>query len=166
MLACAEIARRYQPSVAPREAIRGPSDALAHLAPLRLLEQEKLVVLLLDIRLCLVAIETVATGSVAHVSVRVSEIFTPAVAAGASALVLAHNHPSGDANPSPEDAELTRAAVAAGAVLDIDVIDHMIVTRRSYYSFRESRRIHGGALCAGPAEEPALGRPRSNGRST
>jgi DNA repair protein RadC len=108
---------------------------------LRSLNRETLAVLLLDIRLSLIALETIAVGTVAHVSVEAREVFSPAVAARASSLVLAHNHPSGDPEPSPQDADFTRAMVEAGRVLNIDVVDHLIVTARSYYSFRKFGRL-------------------------
>jgi DNA repair protein RadC len=141
LLACAEVARRYQPRVDASKPITTPSEALAHVSRLRSLDQETLGVLLLDIRLSLVSLEIVAVGAVAHVSVDVREVFAPALAAHASAVVLVHNHPSGAAEPSPQDADFTRAMVEAGHVLSIDVIDHLIVTRRSYYSFRRAGRI-------------------------
>ncbi len=97
--------------------------------------------MLLDVRLSLISVETIAIGTVAHVSVEPREVFAPAVAARASSVVLAHNHPSGDAEPSPQDADFTRAMVDAGRVLNIDVVDHLIVTPRSYYSFRRYGRM-------------------------
>jgi len=100
-----------------------------------------LAVLLLDVRLSLIALEIVAIGAVAHVSIEAREVFAPAVAARASSIVLAHNHPSGDPEPSAQDADFTRAMVEAGRVLNIDVVDHLIVTPRSYYSFRRCGRI-------------------------
>jgi DNA repair protein RadC len=100
-----------------------------------------LAVLLLNIRLNLIALEIIAMGAVAHVSVEAREVFAPAVAAHASSVVLAHNHPSGDPEPSAQDVDFTRAMVEAGRVLNIDVLDHLIVTSKSYYSFRRSGRL-------------------------
>jgi DNA repair protein RadC len=68
-------------------------------------------------------------------------VFTPAISAKASAIVIAHNHPSGHADPSPQNAEFTRAMVEAGRLLHIDVIDHLVGTGMSYYSFRRSGRL-------------------------
>jgi len=141
LLVCAEVARRYQPKISQPEPITTPAHALAHLGPLRSRDRETLAVLLLDVRLSLIALETIAVGAVAHVSVEAREVFAPAVAARASSIVLAHNHPSGDAEPSGQDADFTRAMVEAGRVLNIDVVDHLIVTPRSYYSFRRWGRI-------------------------
>ncbi len=141
LLACAEIARRYQPRIALLEPITSPSEAVAHLGRLRSLEQETLAVLLLDVHLRLIALEIVAVGAVAHVSVEAREVFAPAVAARASSVVLAHNHPSGDAEPSHQDVAFTGAMVDAGRILKIDIVDHLIVASRSYYSFRRSGRL-------------------------
>jgi len=141
LLACAEVARRYQPRIEPSKPFTTPSEALAHLGPLRSLDQETLCVLLLDIRLSLIDLKIVAIGAVAHVSVEPREVFALALAGRASAVVLVHNHPSGDAEPSPQDADFTRAMVKAGRVLNIDVVDHLIVTPRTFYSFRRSGRL-------------------------
>jgi len=141
LLACAEVARRYQPKISQAEPITTPAQALAHLGQLRSRNQETLAVLLLDIRLSLIALEIVAMGAVAHVSVEAREVFAPAVAARASSVVLAHNHPSGDPEPSAQDVDFTHAMVDAGRVMNIDVVDHLIVTSRSYYSFRRWGRI-------------------------
>lgn len=141
LLACAEVARRYQPRVSIPEPITTPAQALAHLGRLRSGDRESLALLLLDIRLGLIALEVVATGTVAHVSVEPREVFAPAVTARASSVVLAHNHPSGDPQPSAQDIDFTRAMVEAGRVLGIEVLDHLIVSARSYYSFRRAGRL-------------------------
>lgn len=141
LLACAEVARRYQPKSSVPEPITTPAQALAHLGQLRSGGRETLAVLLLDIRLSLLAVEEIATGTVAHVSVEPREVFAPAVTAGASSVVLAHNHPSGDSQPSAQDVDFTGAMVDAGRILGIDVVDHLIVSARSYYSFRRAGRI-------------------------
>lgn len=141
MLACAEVARRYQPRVALPESVIGPGHAVAYLGELRLCRRETLDILLLDARHGVIGLELIAVGSVAHVSVEPREVFAPAVVASASAIVIAHNHPSGDAHPSPQDVDFTRAMVEAGRVLNIEVLDHIIVTPRSYYSFMQSGRL-------------------------
>jgi DNA repair protein RadC len=141
LLACAEVARRYQPKISPSSPVTTPGEALAHLGPLRSSERETLAVLLLDVRLALIAVEVIAVGAAAHVSVEPREVFAPAVASRASSLVLAHNHPSGDPEPSPQDIEFTRAMVQAGRILAIDVLDHLIVCARGYFSFRRGGRL-------------------------
>ena len=141
LLACAEVARRYQPRASSPEPITGPTQALGHLRHLRSGNRETLAVLMLDVRLSLIAVEAIAVGTVAHVSVEAREVFAPALKSHASAILLAHNHPSGNAEPSRQDAEFTRAMVDAGRILNIDVLDHLIVTPRSFYSFREHGRL-------------------------
>ena len=141
LLACAEVARRYQPRASPPEPITAPAQALAQLGPLRSLNRENLVVLLLDTRFSLIGVDTVAIGNVAHVSAEAREVFGPALAARASSIVLAHNHPSGNEEPSHADMEFTCAMLDAGRILHIDVVDHLIVTRRSFYSFRQHKRL-------------------------
>ncbi len=138
LLACAEVARRYQPKSSPAAPIARPREALGHLASLRSRDQETLAVLMLDARFGVIAVEVIAIGAAAHVSVEPREVFAPAVAARASSVVLAHNHPSGDPQPSRQDIDFTRAIVQAGALLAIDVVDHLILCRRGYHSFRES----------------------------
>jgi DNA repair protein RadC len=69
----------------------------------------------------------VTTGSLNTSAVRVAELFREAVRQQAAAIVLAHNHPSGDPTPSPEDVALTRKAIEAGKLLDIEVLDHLII---------------------------------------
>ena len=68
------------------------------------------------------------------------EVFREAAAAGAAALVLFHNHPSGDPEPSDDDVRLTERLVAAGILMGIDVLDHVILADVKYFSFREHRR--------------------------
>jgi len=141
LLACAEVARRYQPRASSTEPITGPTQALAHLDQLRSADRETLATLLLDVRLGLIALEVVALGTVAHVSTEAREVFAPAIVARASAIVLAHNHPSGNPEPSTQDADFTRAMVEAGHILNIGVLDHLIVSRRGFYSFRQQGRL-------------------------
>jgi DNA repair protein RadC len=68
-------------------------------------------------------------------------VFREAAAAAAAAIILFHNHPSGDASPSPDDIVLTARMVSAGAVMGIDVLDHLILADQTYYSMNESGRI-------------------------
>lgn len=137
LLAIAELARRHQPRVEPPAPVLGPRAALAWLGPLRRRPVEVMAVLLLDARRVPIRLEAVAEGAVAHVGVTPREVFAPAVAARASALILAHNHPSGVTEPSAEDRAFTRRMVAAGRLLEIAVVDHLVVAVRGYASFRE-----------------------------
>lgn len=143
LLAAAELARRFQPAAAiPAGPCERPQHFLAHLGALRAAPVEVLAVLTLDARLRLVGDPcTVAAGALMHVAVAAREVFAPAIGRRAAAIVLAHNHPSGDAEPSPEDRAFTQLMARAGLVLGIQVLDHLVVTRRSYFSFAESRLL-------------------------
>jgi DNA repair protein RadC len=143
LLAAAELARRFQPvAVPPPGTCERPQDFLPHLGPIRNAPVEVLGVLTLDARVRLVGdLCMVASGGVMHVGVAAREVFAPAIRQRGAAIVLAHNHPSGDPEPSPEDRAFTQLMRRAGAVLGIQVLDHLVVTRRAYFSFREARFI-------------------------
>ncbi len=81
----------------------------------------------LDAKHRLVGVSTVSVGTVDHTFMAPREIYRDALAAGASALFLAHNHPSGDPTPSPDDQQITRRLAQAGATLGIDLIDHLVI---------------------------------------
>lgn len=102
-----------------------------------LLEREELRVVLLDSRNHVIKIATVYHGSLNTAVVRVGEIFREAIRANSAAVILVHNHPSGDPRPSPEDTHTTRLVVEAGALLDIDVLDHLIIGDRCFMSMKE-----------------------------
>jgi DNA repair protein RadC len=111
---------------APR--IRSPADAANLLMPeMGLLEQEHLRVILLDTKNRVIAIPTIYVGSVNTTMIRISELFREAIRRNCPAIIIAHNHPSSDPSPSPEDITVTRQAVEAGKLLDIDVLDHLII---------------------------------------
>jgi DNA repair protein RadC len=138
LLASAELARRYQPASAPPRSVTSPRAVLPYLTSLRRSRTEVLAVLALDARQAALGDAVrVAEGSVSHVTAEPREVFSPALERRASAIVLAHNHPSGNPEPSLEDVEFTRAMCEAGAVLGVQVLDHLVVTRRAYVSLRE-----------------------------
>ncbi|MCS6963416.1 DNA repair protein RadC [Thermoflexus sp.] len=125
-----------------RPPVRSAHDAYLLLADMADLEQETLRVLLLDTRGRVLAIPTIYVGNVNTTLVRPAEIFREAIRRNAVSLIIAHNHPSGDPAPSPEDIALTRDLVAAGRLLGIGVLDHLIIGRGRYTSLRE----HGVAF--------------------
>ncbi len=116
---------------------QSPLDCYAAVRYLELEQQEHLVVLVLDRRNRLITLETIYKGSATSAQVRAAEVFRPAIVFNGSAIVLAHNHPSGDPSPSPDDVALTRQLVAAGKLLDIEVLDHIIVGEGRYVSLKE-----------------------------
>jgi len=94
-----------------------------------ILDQEQLRVILLDTRNRFQKMVNLYTGSLNSSTVRIGELFKEAIRLNAAAIILVHNHPSGDPSPSPEDINLTRAAVQAGKLLDIEVLDHIVIGR-------------------------------------
>jgi len=138
LLAVLELSRRLQmPPADDRPRITSPADAASLLVPrLRDLEQEELHVVLLDTRNRVLDIRAVYRGSLNTSMVRIAEIFRPAIEAPAAAIVIAHNHPSSDPSPSPEDVNVTRQIVQAGKLLDIDCLDHLIIGH-TYVSLKE-----------------------------
>jgi DNA repair protein RadC len=100
------------------------------------LEQEHLRVLLLDTRNRLIRIVEVYHGSLNSSLVRIGEVLREAVRSNAAAVIVAHNHPSGDPTPSPEDVALTRSIVEAGKLLDIEVLDHLVIGKGRFVSLK------------------------------
>src|SRR5438105_8075267 len=138
LLASAELARRYQPACPPPLSVTSPRAVLPYLASLRRSPTEVLGILALDARqAALGAVVRVAAGSVSHVTAEPREVFSPALERRASSIVLAHNHPSGNPEPSLEDVEFTRAMCEAGTVLGIQVLDHVVVAPRAFVSLRQ-----------------------------
>ncbi len=101
------------------------------------LEQEELKVLLLDTRNRVLEIRSIVRGSLNSAQVRIGELFREAVRLNAAAIIVVHNHPSGDPTPSGEDVTLTRGIIQAGQLLDITVLDHIIVGKNRYVSLKE-----------------------------
>ena len=100
--------------------------------------RNRFLVLCLATKLHVIAYHEVGRGTLDTVLVHPREVFKAALLANAAAIVVAHNHPSGDPSPSPDDRDMTRRLVAAGGVLGIAVLDHIIVGDGGYYSFKES----------------------------
>lgn len=85
--------------------------------------------------------QTISEGSTSGVLADMKMIFAGAILSNAHAIILCHNHPSGNVNPSLQDDAITRKAKGAGELLDIPVIDHVIVTRNDYYSYNDNARL-------------------------
>ena len=137
--AALELGRRLvATSPESRPQVRSPGDA-ANLvqAEMGLLEQEELRTLMLDTKNRIISSHTLSVGSLNANHFRVGELFREAVRANSAAIIVAHNHPSGDPTPSPEDVQVTREIVKAGRMLDIDVLDHLIIGRQRYVSLKE-----------------------------
>lgn len=137
--AAIELGRRLM-AAAPEERPRvtSPADAANLLmSEMMLLEQEELRVILLDTRNHVLRVKTVYKGSLNTSVVRVAELYRAAIKDNAAAIIVAHNHPSGDPSPSPEDVHVTRQIRQAGDLLDIDLLDHIVIGRQRYVSLKE-----------------------------
>ena len=118
--------------------VRKPADVAEYLsAELADLAQEQLRVVLLDSSNRVIAISLVYQGGLNSTVIRLGDCFREAVALGAAAVVLVHNHPSGDPTPSPEDVRLTADAGQAGDLLGVELLDHVVIGRASHVSLRE-----------------------------
>lgn len=137
--AALELGRRLltsSPSEKPR--VSSPADAANLLmSEMALLEQEHLRLILLDTRNHVLSTPTVYIGSLNTSVVRVGELFRFALRENAAAMIVVHNHPSGDPTPSPEDVKVTRQISEGGKILDINVLDHIIIGRQRYCSLKE-----------------------------
>lgn len=134
-----EISRRLLAPEGQRLLIKSPADAAAIMQPLLMhRDQEYFYVLLLDTRNRVIGEPVqVYHGSLNTSLIRVGEVFRDAVKVNAAALVISHNHPSGDPSPSPEDVAVTRAIVEAGKLLDIECLDHIVVACAKFVSLKE-----------------------------
>ena len=94
-----------------------------------------------DTRMVIKLVELVSLGTLNASLASPREIFTRAVAIRSNALIIAHNHPSGDATPSHEDVEITKKIKAAGQILDIPLLDHLVITKGNYFSFKEQGEL-------------------------
>jgi DNA repair protein RadC len=121
------------------------------------LEREELRVVILDSKNHVLRVAIVYQGNVSSSLVRVGELYRDAVRLSAASMILVHNHPSGDPTPSPDDLHLTAEVLAAGRLLDIDLLDHLVIGHDAYVSMRDrgidfDRRSPATALGLGVAD--------------
>ena len=121
-----------------RWTVRSPRDVADRLVlQMGRLEREELRVVLLNTKNVVLRVATVYQGNVSSSLVRVGELFRDAVRLNATGMILVHNHPSGDPTPSPDDLHLTAEALAAGRLLDIQLLDHLVVGHDAWVSLRD-----------------------------
>lgn len=134
----AEIAKRvYRVNNVLPPVIKTPSDAFKRMEDMQFLAVEQFRVIYLNIKNGIIAEEIVAQGTINATVVGGREIFRKAVRLLAASIILIHNHPSGDAQPSQEDIDITRKLVEAGKLLDINILDHIIIGRGKFESLKE-----------------------------
>lgn len=138
IVACFELARRlasFKEELKP--VIEGPEDVYKIVGPeLQSLKKECVKVVLLDSRNRLIKVETVSLGSLNENVIHPREVFKPAIENSAASIILVHNHPSGDAEPSEEDLFFTRDTIKAGRTLDIKLKDHLIIGNNNFVSIK------------------------------
>ena len=143
LIAAVELSTRLREEPLERgRPIRSPEDVQRHFCPrLTLLARESFHVLLLDGRHRLIDEDEVSVGTLTASLVHPREVFRSAIESSAAALVLVHNHPSGEPSPSREDFVVTDRLKEAGVSMGIAVIDHVIVAESGYFSFREAGHL-------------------------
>ncbi|MBI3744119.1 MAG: DNA repair protein RadC [Chloroflexi bacterium] len=141
LMAALELGRRMATlSRGERPVIREPGDVVTLLAPeMTLLDQEQMRVVLLTTKHQVLSAQSVYVGTVNSSLVRAAEVFRPAVRANAPAIIVVHNHPSGDATPSQEDIALTQHLRQAGQTLNVDLLDHVVIGHDQFVSMKQRR---------------------------
>lgn len=136
--AALEIGKRLSLEPGVRTQVTSAGDVSALLmGEMRYLEQESFRSILLDVRNQIISIETNSVGGLDNCLAHPREVFKPAIRKNAAAIILVHNHPSGDPQPSEEDVKVTKVLVDAGRLLGIEVLDHVIIGDNRYVSFRQ-----------------------------
>lgn len=121
--------------------ISDAKDAVAQLSDMRGLKKEHLVALYLNAKNQLVHKETISMGTLNANLVHPREVFEPALKYSAAQIIAAHNHPSGDPKPSEDDLEVTKRLTEAGKMMGIELMDHVIVSKNSHFSFKEEKLL-------------------------
>jgi len=139
ILAAAEIGKRmYRKHSEGRYTIRSPEDAAAYLmTDMASLNQEHFVALFLNVKNEVLHKQTIFIGSLNSSIVHPREVFREAVKRSAASIIVAHNHPSGNPSPSPEDIEVTKRLIEAGSIMGIEVLDHVIIGDHQFLSMKE-----------------------------
>ena len=138
LLACVELGKRFfEKKKSDIAQLLSPGDVFDSLKDIRESKKEHFVVFFLDTRNQQIKREIISIGTINASLVHPREVFEPAVKHLAVQVILAHNHPSGDLQPSQEDLDVNKRLTSAGAILGISVLDHIIVTRAGFMSFKE-----------------------------
>jgi len=140
IVACFELGRRLLQNK-KSVLIMSPEDVWTELKDIRDNKKEHFVVFYLDSRNQEVKREIVSVGSLNANLVHPREVFEPAIRHTAAQIIVAHNHPSGDTEPSDEDLAITKRLVDAGKLLGIELVDHVIVSKTSFLSFKEKGTV-------------------------
>ncbi len=141
IVATFELGRRFFASDEEAPVLRGPEDIFAHTSDMAKLKREQFRGLYLDNRQRLVADEVISIGTLTSAILHPREVFRPALTHRAVSVILVHNHPSGESEPSVEDIEMTRQLYEAGRILGIELLDHVIVGSEGWFSMKSADLI-------------------------
>lgn len=140
ILAALELGERiYSPECLHKVIINTTKDTIAELRDFSAKKQEHLIALYLNARLELIGKEIIGIGSLSSLMITPKEIFSPALLLPCTSIIVAHNHPSGDPNPSEDDIKFTKRIHEAGEVMGIHLLDHIVLGKSSWYSFRDDK---------------------------
>ncbi len=136
IIAVLELGKRFGHPHKHKE-INSPKDVWLDLYDIRASKKEQFIGYYLDIKNSLIKREVISVGTLTASLVHPREVFEPAIQLSSARILLAHNHPSGDPTPSPQDITATKRLVRAGELLDIEILDHVIVADQEYVSMKE-----------------------------
>ncbi len=136
IIAAIALGKRLLEEKSPMRAL-SPEAVFESLKDIRSLKKEHFIAFYLDTKQVEIGRETISIGTLNASLVHPREVFEPAIRLCAASVIVAHNHPSGDVTPSHEDIQITKKLVDAGILLDIHLLDHLIVSSRTYLSFKE-----------------------------
>ena len=144
IMAALELGKRRRSAEASQKTTLGNSaDCYERLLPyVDDMRQEHFIIIYLNQKQYVLKTECVSNGGITHAIADPKVIFRNAISMGATALVMAHNHPSGNPTPSVEDRQLTKKFISAGKLLDVKIIDHIIIGNEHYYSFRDNGEMN------------------------
>lgn len=135
-----ELAKRML--IEPEEkVIQTPEDVYKFVPEIRKARKEHFIAIYLNTRNVVIRKETISIGTLNANLVHPREVFQPAVEESAANVILVHNHPSGDPEPSEDDLEITKRLIESGKILGIEITDHIIVTNNRFFSFKEQKLI-------------------------
>lgn len=142
LIAAIELGRRVSISEDKRHKIKSPTDISAYLIKdMGDLQREHFNIVMLDNKNYIIEVYNVSIGSLNSAIVHPREVFRNAIRRSSASIILAHNHPSGDVSPSKEDIAITKRLVECGELMGIAVLDHIIVGKTEYFSFKEQSII-------------------------
>lgn len=143
LLAAFEIGKRVVASdLTTRKKITAPKDVVAYcIHDMKLLNREHFNIIMLNTKNEIISYENISIGNLNSSIVHPREVFINAIKKSSASIILVHNHPSGNPNPSKEDDLITKRLVDAGKLIGIEVLDHLVVGDGKYYSYKEANMI-------------------------